>query len=139
MRALAAALALAGTLLAGYLAAYQLHGVSIVWEPFFGNGSERVLHSFVSRALPIPDALLGAIAYGLEFMGLSLSGIEGGKGRYWFEWGTKWLMIAMALGSLGLILLQGFVIRAWCTLCLASALISWVILIVMRRESHAKT
>ena len=41
------------------LALYQLGYFSEVWEPFFGNGSAEVLHSALSRVLPIPDAALG--------------------------------------------------------------------------------
>lgn len=33
---------------------------------FFGNGSERVLNSFISKMLPVPDALLGAFGYVLD-------------------------------------------------------------------------
>lgn len=33
----------------------------------------------------------------------------------------------MALSSLALVLVQAFVVHAFCTLCLASAAISWVI------------
>jgi hypothetical protein len=62
------ALAAAGLCIACYLAAYQLERVPEVWEPIFGHGSRTVLHSFVSRLLPVPDAALGAFGYAAEII-----------------------------------------------------------------------
>lgn len=45
------------------------------WDPFFGDGTRRVLDSDVSRAWTISDAGLGAVSYMLE----ALSGLMGGK------------------------------------------------------------
>jgi len=70
-------LALVGFGIAAYLALYQVGFFSSVWEPFFGNGSQIILHSRLSRFLPIPDAALGALGYTLEV----ISGISGGRGR----------------------------------------------------------
>src|SRR5690348_4748835 len=61
-----AGLALAGFGIALYLALYQWHIFPTVWEPFFGDGSEKILHSSLSTLFPIPDAALGAIAYFVE-------------------------------------------------------------------------
>src|SRR5688572_17505868 len=60
------AIAFVGFQIALYLGLYQLKVVTTVWEPFFGNGSERVLNSAISKALPVPDALLGAFGYLLD-------------------------------------------------------------------------
>jgi hypothetical protein len=49
-----------GFCLASYLTAYQFGAIGRVWEPIFGHGSRTVLHSFVSRLLPVPDAAVGA-------------------------------------------------------------------------------
>ena len=35
----------------------------LVWDPFFPDGSLRILNSRISNILPIPDAALGAISY----------------------------------------------------------------------------
>jgi hypothetical protein len=70
-------LALLGFLIAGYLALYQWGVFPSVWEPFFGDGSKSVLHSWISRMLPIPDAALGAIGYLLD----AVTGVAGGRGR----------------------------------------------------------
>lgn len=117
-------LALVGTSIAAYLAAFQLEVVDDVWEPFFGDGSRRILTSSVSTVLPIPDAALGAIGYLVD----AVTGVVGGRDR----WRSKpWLVIAFgfAVGPLGaasvlLVILQPVMFDAWCTLCLASAVVS---------------
>jgi uncharacterized membrane protein len=122
------ALALIGFCVAGYLALYQLGVFPIVFEPFFGSGSRIILHSSVSRLLPIPDAALGALGYLLD----AVTGAIGGRGR----WRTlPWIVIifSLAVGPLGavsitLVILQPVLFHAWCTLCLASALISTIMI-----------
>jgi Vitamin K epoxide reductase family. len=117
-------LALVGFGIASYLALYQLGVVQHVWEPFFGDGSERVLHSAISRLLPVPDAALGATGYLVD----AVSGVIGGHGR----WRTlPWVVIVfgIAVGPLGavsitLVIIQPLLVHGWCTLCLTSALIS---------------
>ena len=116
--------ALVGCAIAGYLALYQWGVFASVWEPFFGDGSRRVLHSSVSRLLPIPDAALGALGYLAD----ALSGVIGGRAR----WRTMpWivLLFGLAVGPLGavsvmLVIFQPVLFDAFCTLCLASAAIS---------------
>lgn len=117
-------LATVGVLVAGYLSLFQLGFVGSVWEPFFGDGSRRVLESRFSRVLPIPDAALGAFGYLLD----AVTGAIGGRDR----WRTMpWivLLFGFAIGPLGavsilLVILQPVALDAWCTLCLVSALIS---------------
>ena len=65
-RALVALLALIGAAVAGRLAAFQLGWTGPPWEPFFGDGTRRVLESPFSRSLPFPDAGLGVMAYVAE-------------------------------------------------------------------------
>jgi hypothetical protein len=118
------ALALAGAGIAGYLTLYQLGLIARVWEPFFGDGSRVVLTSSVSRVLPVPDAALGAFGYLLD----AVTGLVGGRAR----WRTlPWMVIlfGLAVGPLGaasilLVILQPVLLDAWCTLCLASAVVS---------------
>jgi uncharacterized membrane protein len=117
-------LALLGSLIAGYLALYQLGWVGSIWDPFFGSGSKVILKSGVSRVLPIPDGALGAAGYVLD----AASGAIGGRER----WRTMpWIVIVfgIAVGPLGLVsillvILQPLAFHAWCTLCLGSAAIS---------------
>jgi uncharacterized membrane protein len=111
-----------------YLGLYQLRIVPTVWEPFFGSGSEAVLNSFISKALPVPDALLGAFGYVLDVV----TGVIGGTDR----WKTKpWIVIlfGIAIGPLGLVsvmlvIFQPVLVGAWCTLCLVTAIISVVMI-----------
>lgn len=117
-------LAFIGFCIATYLGLYQLHVFKTVWEPFFSKGSIHVLNSKISKILPVPDALLGAFGYLVDFV----TGIIGGENR----WQKKpWIVIifGLAVGPLGmvsilLVILQPIVLHSWCTLCLTSALIS---------------
>ena len=118
------ALALAGFGIATYLALYQWGASARVWEPFFGDGSRVILNSSVSHLLPVPDAALGAFGYLLD----AVTGTIGGRRR----WRTMpWMVIVfgLAVGPLGavsllLVIFQPVLFDAWCTLCLASAVIS---------------
>lgn len=117
-----------GFLVSGYLSLYQWGIFAWVWEPFFGSGSDVVLHSALSRMLPIPDAALGALAYALD----AITGAIGGTAR----WRTMpWMVVlfGLAVGPLGLVsvllvMAQPLVLNAWCTLCLISAVISIVMI-----------
>jgi len=107
---------------------YQVGVFSTVWDPFFGDGTKRVLTSMVSKAFPIPDALLGALGYVMDAV-LDLIGKED-------RWKTKpWIVIlfSIAIGPLGatsilLVISQPVIVGAWCTLCLTSALISVIMI-----------
>jgi uncharacterized membrane protein len=117
-------LAVVGLIVAGYLALYQWGILRTVWEPFFADGSRVILNSRISHILPIPDAALGALGYLVD----ALTGAIGQRSR----WRTMpWIVIifGLAVGPLGaisilLVIFQPVLFDAWCTLCLASALIS---------------
>ena len=118
------ALALIGTGIASYLGAFQLGIISSVWEPFFGDGSRTVLTSKTSKILPVPDGVLGALSYLAD----AVTGAIGGT-RRWKK--MPWIVIifGIAVGPLGaisilLVILQPVVYDSFCTLCLASAVIS---------------
>ena len=121
-------LAMLGFGIALYLALYQLGVFESVWEPFFGRGSETILHSWVSRILPVSDAALGAFSYVLD----AVTGVIGGRKR----WRTMpWMVVlfGIAVGPLGaasvlLVILQPVLFGTWCTLCLASAVVSVVMI-----------
>ncbi|HEV2147994.1 MAG TPA: vitamin K epoxide reductase family protein [Longimicrobiaceae bacterium] len=120
--------AVVGVAIATYLALFQLGVVPTVWEPFFGNGSRKVLTSKLSHVLPVPDAALGALGYLAD----AVTGAIGGTAR----WKTMpWIVIlfGVAVGPLGvvsiaLVMSQPLVVGAWCTLCLASAVVSVVMI-----------
>jgi len=121
-------IAAAGLLIALYLGLYQLHIFSTVWEPFFGNGTKKILTSSVARSLPIPDGIIGAFGYFLDLV-TNLIGKEK-------RWKTKpWIVVifGIAVGPLGfvsilLVILQPVLLHSWCTLCLTSAAISIVMI-----------
>lgn len=120
--------ALVGFFIAGYLSLYQYGVIGDVWEPFFGNGSRRILDSQVSEIFPIKDAALGAIGYLLDVV----TGAAYGQAR----WRTHpWIVIVFgfAVGPLGagsilLVILQPVLLSAFCTLCLVTAVISVVMI-----------
>jgi uncharacterized membrane protein len=117
-------LALVGFGIATYLALYQLRLIPTVWEPFFGDGSRTVLDSDLSRVVPIPDAALGAFGYLVD----AVAGAIGGT-RRWKRMPWVVIVFGLAVGPLGvvsiaLVVSQPLVVGAWCTLCLASAVVS---------------
>jgi uncharacterized membrane protein len=115
------ALALVGFFLSRQMTAFQLGHVASLTDPFFGPGTERVLTSDVSRAFPIPDAGLGAVAYMVEF----LMGFMGDKRRWrtmpWMVTFFGILVVPLGVVSITLIILQPLAVGAWCTPCLIAA------------------
>jgi uncharacterized membrane protein len=126
------ALASAGFAIALYLTLYQSGVLHAVFEPLFGDGSRRVLHSALSRAAPVPDSSLGAVAYALEAIGETVGGPHRYRDTPLLVLAVGVLAAGLAVGSLGLVAYQLLVVRAACTLCLASAAISltvpWLVL-----------
>ena len=118
-------LAVVGFAIAMYLSLYQWEFFDNVFEPFFGDDSRKILReSWVSKLLPFPDAFLGALAYLAD----ALAGVIGGRKR----WRTMpWIVVLFGIlvGPLGvvsimLVVFQPVLFDAWCTLCLASAVVS---------------
>lgn len=115
------ALAFLGFLVSRSLAAYELGHTNTIWDPFFGDGTRRVLTSSVSQMWPVPDAGLGAVAYLLEM----LSGYMGDQRRWrtmpWMVLMFGVLVIPLGITHIVLVILQPVVVGAWCTLCLLAA------------------
>jgi uncharacterized membrane protein len=118
------AMALVAFVAAMNLALYQLGVVERPWEPFFGDGSRRILESWVSELSPVPDAALGAASYFID----AVAGAVGGR-RRWQR--MPWIVILFGLfvGPLGavsvlLVILQPVLFSAWCSLCLLTALLA---------------
>ncbi len=122
-------LALLGFGISLYLALFQFGVLANVWDPFFGSASSRaVLHSVVERYLPVPDASLGALGYTADVVTGGLGGRDRWRAMPWIV-----LLFGATIAALGavstlLIIIQGTVVRQWCTLCLCSAAISIIIL-----------
>lgn len=119
-------LAVVGLLISLDLAAFQLGLAGPPWEPLFGDGSRRVLTSDLSRLLPIPDAAAGAGAYFVDaLLGAALVIRPFGLAPA----ANALAAIASIGAAVGAVLVgyQVFVVGAACTLCLASAAVSWVL------------
>jgi nucleoside-diphosphate-sugar epimerase/uncharacterized membrane protein len=116
------ALAFVGLYISRYLAAFQLGHTPHAWDPFFGDGTERIITSSVSEAWPVSDAGLGAVTYLLEIV----TGLLGGRARWrtmpWVVVLFGILIIPLGAVSIFFIVIQPIVIGTWCSLCLLAAL-----------------
>ncbi|MBI1891678.1 MAG: NAD-dependent epimerase/dehydratase family protein [Burkholderiales bacterium] len=115
-------LAFVGLFISRYLAAYQLGHVDAAWDPFFVDGTQRIVTSSVSEAWPVADAGLGAAVYALEI----ITGLIGDKRRWrtmpWLVLVFGILIVPLGAVSVFFIIIQPIVIGTWCTLCLVGAL-----------------
>jgi uncharacterized membrane protein len=127
--------------ISAYMAAYQWRLIDSVWDPFFGAGSQQVLDSDVSETMRswirIPDAALGAIAY----LGDLIFGLAGSTRRWQYR---PWMVILFGIDviplgivSAILVVMQGAVVGAWCTLCLVTAVISLVLVVMAWDEVYS--
>lgn len=121
-----------------YLGLYQWRLIDSVWDPFFGEGSKQVLDSDVSHAIrswiSIPDAILGCIAYISD----AVFAIAGCTRRWQYR---PWLVLlfgidVIPLGGVSaiLVLMQAFVVKQWCTLCIVTAIISLILVVLAYDE-----
>lgn len=133
-----AALAFLAFLIAAYLALYQWRIVPSVWDPVFGDRSMRVLDSQVSETmrawLRIPDGALGAIAY----LSDAIFALAGSTRRWQYR---PWLVVLFGLDviplggvSAILVLLQVTVVGSYCFLCLVTAAISLLLIVLAYDE-----
>jgi uncharacterized membrane protein len=137
-RVVLALIAGAGAVISAYLAAYQLKLIDTVADPIFGSSSSHaVLFSSFSKSLPVPDALLGTLNYLAEIV----LDLIGGDDR----WQSRPVIVLLfgallgvgALVSIGLILMQAFVVGHFCSLCLLSAGLSILLAVLGSREVRA--
>jgi hypothetical protein len=115
------ALAFFSFFLARHMMAYQMGHISYVWDPFFGDGTRKIITSDISKAWPVADAGLGAISYLLE----ALSGAMGDRRRWrtmpWMVGMMGVLVVPLGAISIYFIMIQPVLIGTWCTLCLVTA------------------
>lgn len=125
--------AMAAALIAIYMGLYQWRLIPTVWDPVFGEQTQRVLDSDVSHTMSrwfrIPDAVLGAFAY----LGDVIFALAGST-RRWQD--RPWLVVLFGIDviplgvvSAVLVVLQGTVVGSWCFLCLITATISLILII----------
>ncbi|MDQ2785843.1 MAG: vitamin K epoxide reductase family protein, partial [Chloroflexota bacterium] len=121
-RAPMVALGFAGFFLARYMTADQLGHIPTVWDPLFGTGTARVLHSAIARAFPVSDAGLGAAVYLVE----ALMGLMGDRRRWrtmpWMVMFFGLLVVPLGIVSVALIVSQPLTVGTWCFICLLTAL-----------------
>jgi uncharacterized membrane protein len=133
-----AVIAAVAFVIAVYMGLYQWRLISGVWDPVFGDQSAAVLDSDVSHTMRrwfgIPDAILGALAY----LGDIIFALAGSTRRWQYR---PWLVILFGLDviplgiiSAILVFLQGAVVGAWCFLCLVTAVISLVLVVLAYDE-----
>lgn len=130
--------ALVATFIALYLGLYQWRVIGWAWDPIFDDGTMKVLDSDVSHQITswirIPDAILGVFAY-LSDAVFALAGSE----RRWQD--RPWLVIVFGIDviplgivSIILVILQGIAVKYWCSLCLATAAISLILILLAYDE-----
>lgn len=124
-------LAAVATIAASYMALYQWRLIDSVWDPVFGDSTQKVLDSKVAQTMDrwigIPDAALGAYAYLID----AVLGMAGSTRRWQYR---PWLVILFGIDviplgvvSSVLVILQGTVVGYWCFLCLFTAVISLIL------------
>lgn len=134
-------LAFIGCLISSYLALYQWGLIDTVWDPVFGDGTARVLESKeakkMDRFLRMPDAAFGAWGYLSE----AVFGLVGSTRRWQHR---PWMVILFGLDviplgivSAALVVTQGLVIGHWCFLCLITAAISLILVVLAYDEVWA--
>jgi hypothetical protein len=137
-RVIIAVVATPAAVFAAYMGLYQWRLIDGVWDPFFGEQTMKVLDSDVSHRMArwflIPDAILGAIAY----LGDMIFALAGSTRRWQYR---PWLVmifgldvIPLGIVSAVLVVLQGTVVGQWCFLCLVTAVISLVLVVLAYDE-----
>jgi hypothetical protein len=130
-RALLAALAFTGFVVALYLTLYQFRLYDTVWDPFFDS------RTVLDLTWPVPDALAGVIAYGAELVLLALGGQDRWRSLPWACLALGAVLTMGAVVSIALIIIQPTVAGAWCTLCLVSAALSLALFFLGIGEARA--
>jgi hypothetical protein len=117
-------LAVLGLAIAGYLTLAQLGVLGPVWDPLFGTDSSRAV---LDLTHPVPDAAAGTVVYAAELVLLVTRRARTLLGL---------ILLAGAITSLALIIIQPTLVGHWCTLCLASAATSLALLGLGHADAH---
>lgn len=134
-------LACVAFLMATHMALFQWHLIEAPWDPVFGAETRNVLESDVAlmmhRWFGVPDAALGALAY----LGDAIFGLAGSTRRWQYR---PWLVIlfgidVIPLGIVSAILVvcQATIVGNWCFLCLITAVISLILVVMAYDEVYA--
>jgi uncharacterized membrane protein len=128
-------------LISTYMALYQWRLIDSVWDPIWGDQTMRVLDSGTSekmrRWFGVPDAAFGAIAY----LGDLIFGLAGSTRRWQYR---PWMVlifgidvIPLGIVSAVLVFLQATVVGSWCFLCIVTAIISLILVVLAYDEVWA--
>lgn len=117
-----------GFFVARYLGSYQLGFIDEAWDPFFGEGTRKVLTSDVSKSFPVSDGMLGAVSYVLDVLFGKAGGIHRWRTMPWVVIIFAILIVPLGAVSMTLVILQPVTVGYWCTLCLTSAFISLIMI-----------
>ena len=123
--ALAALVSLVGLADAIYLTVEHLSGRSV--RCTIVSGCSEVLSSEYATVRGVPLAMVGAAAY---FTVFSLAVLA----AYSYKWAAKFLMLIVGLmfvTTLWLLYLQAFVIKHFCQFCLLSALVTFILTVLI--------
>ncbi|MBI2742450.1 MAG: dTDP-glucose 4,6-dehydratase [Chlamydiales bacterium] len=115
--------ALSCAFLAHYMAAFQLGFISSIWDPIFGDGTYKVVTSDVSKAFPVSDAGLGALAYTIEALTCCQGDNQRWRSMPWAAVTFGLLAVPVSIVSILLIISQPVIVGAWCSWCLLIALL----------------
>ncbi len=129
-----AVLALLCACCARYMALFQLGYRDSVWDPFFAGGTLHVITSPLSRSFPLSDAGLGALCYTLEFLLAWQGGVDRWIRMPWLVFSFAFLVIPVGVISIILIISQPLVVGAWCSWCLATALLMLLMIVLAAPE-----
>lgn len=123
-------LALIGLADALYLLRKKMRGEKLVC--FMGDDCDKVVKSKYGYIAGIPNEFLGAGFYISAFI-LFLLGFLGRETIAGFSPESILLILAVpaSLASLYLLGIQAFVLKEWCEYCLLSALVNFLILLVL--------
>ena len=124
-------LALLGLFISRYLAGYQLGHIPALWDPIFAgaatdprdlrNGTEEIVTSWISTALPVSDAALGGYTYLLEI----LTGLVGSRRRWrtapWLVLLFGLMIVPLGMTTILFIVIQPVVLGTWSLLALVGA------------------
>jgi hypothetical protein len=102
-----------------------------VWDPFFDATT------VLDLTQPVPDALAGVAAYGVELVLLALGGRDRWQRLPWVCLALGAVLSIGAVTSIALIIVQPTVAGGWCTLCLLSAAISLALFCLGIGEARA--
>lgn len=134
-------LAMVGFGIAFYMGLFQWGLLATVWDPVFGEQTRNVLTSNVSHRMygwfRVPDAAFGALAY----LGDAIFGLAGSTRRWQYR---PWMVvifgidvIPLGIVSAILVVLQGTIVGNWCFLCLVTAGISLILVVMAYDEVYA--